>query len=157
MFSTIVVALDGSHLAERILPHVEALAERFGARVSIVRALTPPEKIVASVAAAGDPMGSSAVDPTPIMEAEEDDATAYLDRIAARLRARGITVEAFHTAESPVEALIEHAHEIGADLIAMATHGRGGLRRLVFGSVTEDVLHHAPCPLLLLKVEHDED
>jgi nucleotide-binding universal stress UspA family protein len=68
MYRRILVALDGSTAAEQVLPHVEALAERFGATVLLLRAVTPPERLIA---AAADPSSGMVVDPEPFLEAEE--------------------------------------------------------------------------------------
>ena len=65
----------------------------------------------------------------------------------------GVAVRAEPLEGSSVEdALIEHVRGTGADLIAMTTHGRGGLGRLIFGSVADAVLRRAPCPILLVRV-----
>jgi nucleotide-binding universal stress UspA family protein len=152
MYRRMLVALDGSAVAEQVLPHVEALARQFGSTVLLLRAVTPPERLIASATDVGTGV---AVDPEPFLEAEEaerDEARAYLQRVAGRLAAQGLSV----TVESPdadaATAIVARAQEIGADLIAMTTHGRGSLGRLVFGSVADAVLRAAPCPILLVRV-----
>ena len=72
--------------------------------------------------------------------------------MAERLRSRGIRVRtraAVHT--SPARAILDQAHESEADLIAMATHGRGGIRRLLIGSVADKVLRGTDRPVLLYR------
>jgi nucleotide-binding universal stress UspA family protein len=151
MYERIVVALDGSELAERILPHVEALAEKFGSSVTLVRAIMPLAQIAALVEPAS---GGVALDPTLIdetVESEEHEAAAYLEHVANALRQRGLTVQTEHPEGPPEQALLECATRLNADLIALTTHGRGGLERLFFGSVADSVLRKAPCPVLLVR------
>jgi nucleotide-binding universal stress UspA family protein len=96
------------------------------------------------------------VDPTPIIEDERREATRYLEQVADRLRRRAITVECLQTEGSSAEAILAHAQRSNSDLLALTTHGRGGLGRLVFGSVAEEVLRKSPRPVLLVRasVEH---
>ena len=156
MYSHVLVALAGSPLAEQILPHVEALASRFGATVTLFRAVTPPSAIMAGSASGVEPVAPGILDPTPLVEAEREEATAYLEAIAARLRQGGLNVRCETMLGSAGSALIEQAAAAGADLIAMTTHGRGGLGRLVFGSVADEVLRHSACPILLVRASDHE-
>jgi nucleotide-binding universal stress UspA family protein len=152
VYDRILVALDGSELAERVLPYVAALAERFGSAVLLVRATTPPGAIIAGSAAGAAPVAGPVVDPTPIVEAERQAAVEYLGALARELRDRGLVVD-YEVPEGAAGATVtRRAGQLGADLIAMTTHGRGGLGRLVFGSVADEVLRSAPCPVLLVRL-----
>jgi nucleotide-binding universal stress UspA family protein len=151
MYERILVALDGSDVAEQVLPHVEVLAEKFGSAVTLVQATTSPEMLAAASAQGAAPAGP-VVDPTPIVESERQEASEYLDAIAQRLRGRDLAVDAKQSEGPPGEVIVELAGRLGTDLIAMTTHGRGGLQRLVLGSVADQVLRHAPCPILLVRV-----
>src|SRR6267143_7173876 len=126
MYTRILVALDGSDLAEQILPHVEALAEKFNATVILLRATTPVEQAVAAELR----IEGVFVDPTPIIEEERREAASYLEQIAERLRRQGITVQCVQPEGSPGEAILEHARLNNTELIALTTHGRGGLGRV---------------------------
>jgi nucleotide-binding universal stress UspA family protein len=153
VYQRILVALDGSAVAERALPHAEALAEKFGATIVLVRATTSPAQIVAAEAGAGViPVSPMVADPVELTAAERRDAAAYLGGVAERLRADGRTVEVDEPEGRAGEAIVARAEEAEADLIAMTTHGRGGLGRAFFGSVADEVLRHAPCPVLLVRV-----
>ncbi len=158
MYERILVALDGSDLAERVLPHVEELASKLGSSVIAFQAIVPAETIMAETATGFTGMAAAgpAVDPTPIIEAERSTAAEYLGRIAGRLRGRGLNVEAEIAEGNASDAIVEAARSHNANLIAMTTHGRSGLGRLVFGSVAEGVLHHAPCPVLLVRTRDKE-
>jgi nucleotide-binding universal stress UspA family protein len=155
MYRRILVALDGSELAERVLPYVEPLAERFDATVVLLQATLPPTVYAVDALAAGMPVVGPVVDVTSAAAAERRTAAEYLGAIAERLGARGLAVETDQPEGPAAELLVERARVLTADLIAMTTHGRGGLGRLVFGSVADEVLRHAPCPVLLVRVSDE--
>jgi nucleotide-binding universal stress UspA family protein len=90
------------------------------------------------------------------MEAERREADSYLRAIADRLRGAGVSVAYEQYMGSAAEVITDRARERGADLIAMTTHGRGGLGRLVFGSVADAVLRSAPCPIFLVRAREAE-
>jgi nucleotide-binding universal stress UspA family protein len=150
MYRRVLVALDGSEFAERILPYVEALAQRFESTLVLLRAVTPPGAIIAGTAAGAAPVAGPVVDPMPLIEAERREAAEYLDALARRLRDEGVAAEYEIPEGGPAETITRRAGELRADLVAMTTHGRGGLGRLVLGSVADEVLRHAPCPVLLV-------
>ncbi|MBI3966397.1 MAG: universal stress protein [Chloroflexi bacterium] len=153
MYDRILVALDGSDLAERVLPYVEALAEKFGSVVTLVRATTPPGAL--TVGAPGSvPVPVPILDPKPIVEAERRETSAYLSDLAIRLRSQGLTVACEQPEGFAADVIVMQAGALPADLIAMTTHGRGGLGRALFGSVADEVLRSASCPVLLVRV-HD--
>jgi nucleotide-binding universal stress UspA family protein len=139
-FARILVPLDGSPLAEAVLPAACSLAKRLGATVLLLHVLEhePP------AAVHGEPH---------LCDAGE--AFDYLEREAAELRREGITVES-HVHERRVEdvapAVDVHAHEFGADLIAMCAHGRSNLRTRLIGSIAERILRAGSVPVLLRTV-----
>jgi nucleotide-binding universal stress UspA family protein len=71
------------------------------------------------------------------------------------MRERGVTAAYEHHEGGAAEVILDCARKLQSDLIGLTTHGRGGLAKLVWGSVAEEVLHHAPCPVLLVRV-HEE-
>jgi nucleotide-binding universal stress UspA family protein len=158
MYEQLLVALDGSPAAEHVLEHAEALASAFGSTVTLLRATVSVETILAETAGA-ETIGEIApvIDPTPIVEADHDTAAEYLNGIAARLRQRNLKVNTEVPEGEPAEVIVRRAGEIRASLILMTTHGRSGLKRLVFGSVADSVLRHAPCPVLLVRVPEEAD
>ena len=107
MYDRILVALNGSELAERILPHVEALAEKFGSTVTLLQATTPPETLVA--ASTAEPGAAAAVDPTPTIEGERHDTTRYLEAVTDRLRRRGLAVESESPEGSAAVIIVQRA------------------------------------------------
>jgi nucleotide-binding universal stress UspA family protein len=160
MFARIVVPLDGSVLAEQVLPHVEALAKQFRSTVTLLRATPPPGLLITESAGTlpvGVP-GGAVVDPTPLVDAQRREAAAYLEAVVARLQGQGVAADTDLPDGTAAEAITDRARLLRADLIAMTTHGRGGLGRLVFGSVADAVLRRAPCPVLLVRVtDHSAD
>ena len=153
MYERILVALDGSDLAERVFPHVEPLAQTFGSTLILLHATTPPEKIVAELSMGDAGMAEPMIDPTPILDAEQQGAREYLDDAARRLGAAGLTVEIDEPEGPAADAILRRADELGVGLIAMTTHGRTGVLHAIFGGVTEEVLHKATCPVLLVRVK----
>ena len=142
MYRKILVPLDGSALAETVLPHVVELAHRFGSEVTLMQVRTPFLRLVATV-------GSEAA--AAAAEAERRTAEEYLEDARRRLAEQGVTVGTVLVEGVASETVVDQAKSGGFDLIAMSTHGRSGLRRLVLGSVADHVVRHAGTPVLLVR------
>lgn len=146
MYRHILVPLDGSPLAEQVLPHVHALAANEGTtQITLLRAVPPV--FTTSV----DYSGLLASTASDAMESLEKEAKEYLDQIAAQFRAEGYKVRTEVSALPAAEAVLDYADSQHADLIAIATHGRSGISRWVFGSVTQKVVQAAPVPVLVIR------
>jgi nucleotide-binding universal stress UspA family protein len=158
MYGHLLVALDGAPESERVLDHAEAIAKAFRSRVTVLRATIDAQTLLAETAGTGPAGGDmgSIIDPTPILEMDRESADEYLDNVAKRFRAHDITVETEHPEGPPATEIVERAHALGVDLIVMSTHARGGLGRVLFGSVADDVVRHAACPVLLVRVTDGE-
>jgi nucleotide-binding universal stress UspA family protein/predicted transcriptional regulator len=144
---TLLVALDGSELAETSLPWATWLAGARGFSLLLVR-VVPWRPVPTSSIAIGY------LHPEVLEQAvaaEQESATDYLSRVRQRMVGEGLDVEIAVRGGEPAESLLDLADERGAYAVVMATHGRGGLRRLVFGSVAERLLHSATVPLLLVR------
>lgn len=153
MFETIVVPLDGSPLAEEALPTAQALQEKFGSRVVIVRAVDSVSHLMAQQAALYEtPSGAAAGVELigEVVEEEKDESTHYFDELTKRMpwlaAAERVTLEG-----AAAEVIVATASEKQASVIIMSSHGRGGLGRLVFGSVADAVLRESHVPVLLLR------
>jgi nucleotide-binding universal stress UspA family protein len=141
----VLVPLDGSELAEGILDPALELGTLTGARFTLLRIVLPLPFVVPSRLA--DPTFSE----TGAAQSK-DLAARYLASVAQGLRARGARVDfvtMFHT--SPAHGIIDYAATHAVDLIAMATHGRGGWKRVALGSVADKVMRGTTVPLLLLR------
>jgi nucleotide-binding universal stress UspA family protein len=141
MYSRILVPLDGSQLAEAVLPHVERIAMAWGSTVLLLHIIERS----APDAVHGDRHLRA------VTEAEE-----YLARLCRRFEEQGIAVES-HAHDVPegdvARAIVEHQEEDRADLIAMCTHGQGNLHSLLFGRIAQQVLRRGTIPVLLVRPE----
>ena len=139
LFHHLLVPLDGSRLAETALPAAAFLASRFQASVTLIHLIernAPPE--VHSERHLTEPA----------------EAQAYLQQVAQRALPPGLRVEQHvHTAEvrDVARGLVEHAAELQIDLIVMCSHGRGGLRDWLFGSIAQQVVGLGTTPVLLVR------
>lgn len=138
-----LVPLDGSPVAESIIPFIVDIAGPLDMEVVLVRVVTPP------VVQTGAPVPGLIVEE---LAARTSEAKDYLATVAAELWGRGIRVQMRVRTGTAVQEILAAAREAGADLIAMTTHGRSGLRRLVFGSVAEAVLRLSDSPVLLMRI-----
>lgn len=154
-FQRILVALDGSEFAERILPLVESVARNFDSTVTLIQSVDAIPELVPAELSLGVIGEDSPVRGTPgPTDERRAHALRYLATVRQTLEDRGLRVELDCTDGSPSQALLRRARQLGVDLIAITTHGRTGVDRTLFGSVAEEVLRHAPCPVLLVRV-HD--
>ena len=140
MFSKILIPLDGSELAEAILPEAETLAKDFGAEVILLRA---------HALHSAPYLGESPYAMAEITHFEMEADRNYLDGIADRLRARGLVVKTIQNQGRAADVILDTAEAVKADLIAMTTHGRSGVGRWLMGSVADAVIHAAKVPVLL--------
>ena len=153
MLDKIVVPLDGSDLAEEVLPVVEELASKLPAEVVLLQVvITFAEATREALPGPGTTPELSMDVAKRRVEAETDSASRYLQAVSERLQGKGLKVSTAITEGLPAGAILEYAKENGASLIALATHGRGGLARAVTGSVADAVVRHSDVPVLLVRV-----
>ena len=138
MMKRILVPLDGSPLAEQILPQVREFAQLQGAKVILLRVAF----------ALVFPGSDSSENQIKVIE----DANLYVDALSQKIESEGIETEGVVRYGFPAQEILEHASRNNIDLIAMATHGRSGPTRWVLGSVAEEVLRHSEVPVLLFRV-----
>ncbi len=134
MYSRILVPLDGSDLAREIIPLVEEMASAQGAEVVLLEVL-PASGVLPKTAAK-----------------EREEAEEHLTKVEQQLLDKGIKVH--HTIRHGSDAaaeIVDYAEVNDVDLIAMSTHGRGGVSRWVFGSVAGRVLRGTDKPILLVR------
>ena len=138
-----LVPLDGSHLAEAVLPTVEHLASRFHAKVTLLHVME--QHAPATIHGERHLTGVA-------------EARAYLEEVAARLRSTDILVETHvheYREENVARSIAEHAQESQSDLVIMCTHGRSGLRGLLFGSIAQQALRRGTYSILLVLPRED--
>ena len=146
-FKRALVPLDGSLVAEAILPQFLRLAHPLGMDVTLIRVVVPA--VVKSVPTEEAPAAPGNAAPT--MERMLDEADSYLRSVAALPVFEGLKVMTTVRTGEPPDEIIASAREVDADVIAMTTHGRTGLKRLLFGSVAEAVLRMADVPVFMLR------
>jgi nucleotide-binding universal stress UspA family protein len=141
-----MVPLDGSELAECVLPHVEAIAA--GCKVTTVTLVMviPPLHMYGGA--------ETRISPEDRQHLEEDNvkvANAYLEEKAHLLRKEEVRVEIRVLLGNVLDQLVDYTNQNGVDLIIIATHGRSGVSRLFLGSVADRLLRHAPVPILMVR------
>ena len=151
MFSTIVVPLDGSETAAQALPVATEMAKRFASRVHLIQIVDTGS---ASLALGANAAAGALTDPAAITGEVNEQvalANAYLTAVADQFAEQGVTADFTIEDGPPAEDIIAAAAGQGADLIVMCSHGRTGLRRLLHGSVAQDVMRNAPMPVLIVR------
>jgi nucleotide-binding universal stress UspA family protein len=147
MYKTILVPLDGSKRAERILKHVEALAQSFHAKVIFLQVVTAPNLV-------GYDESAILLYHHHLKELTKQ-AESYLSSLKGEFREKGIEVKTCVVGGPVVEQIIDCALRENADLVAMSSHGRTGLARAFYGSVTAGVLNLIDRPLLVIRSRRD--
>lgn len=145
-FKRILVPLDGTPLAERALAPATVLALKLESQIILLRALEIPTSPLPAYypKTARNQM-------LEVCELMRQEAESYLKALEADLRGQGLDVRILLPDPPPAESIIDAAAAEDVDLIAMSTHGRGGLARWAFGSVADKVAHYSSCPVLLIR------
>lgn len=149
MLRTILVPLDGSELSEVSLPWAVRLAKERGLSVTLARVNEYP--FAMSEAWSGGEVGTDIY--TEVVEADRATASTYLDQVRKHIAEPGLRIDTVVRAGTPGVELPDLAVELGAAVLVMATHGRGGFKRLVLGSVATQLLSHIDVPILLMHPE----
>ncbi|HEY82539.1 MAG TPA: universal stress protein [Dehalococcoidia bacterium] len=150
MFERILVPLDGSKVGEAALEHVEKLVAKMAPGMQVEVILFQVITSLAHYVIAGE---ASVQVPYTEEEIEQikKKAREYLNQAGERLKSKGVKVKTKVATGKAAEEIIKAADEFKADLIAMSTHGRSGLSRLTFGSVTDKVLRTGNVPVLVVR------
>jgi len=166
VYKKVLVPLDGSDLAESVLPHVIGFAKGCVAEVVLLRVIPPPGdgtralyqslRLEMPVSPQPDLVEDMTAVQYPIYREQEmaslrAEAQRCLIRAKDQLSEAGIQARVEVLFGRPASKIVEYAQDEGIDLIAMATHGLSGFRRRVFGSVAEKVLRTTDLPILLIR------
>jgi nucleotide-binding universal stress UspA family protein len=166
MFDRLLVPLDGSELAEAVLPHVAELGQSCAREIILLRVIAPPGDGTRALFESLRLDMPMAPQPELVEDMTAVQHPIYREREIASLQAhakRSLTKAKEWLSEAgvesrtevlfgrPAERIVDYAHDEQVDLIAMVTHGRSGFRRRVFGSVAEKVLRTTTLPVLLVR------
>ena len=153
MFTKILVALDGSELAERALPIAQNLSLLSGASIHLIQVISrQPEAEVARGVGAGSPT---------IPELERDLARRlvetritrgkdYLEQVAGQIKHASVQIDTAVLERAADEKIVEYSRQNGMDLVVISSHGYGGVKRLFLGSVTDRVIRSCSVPVLVV-------
>ncbi|MEX2598453.1 MAG: universal stress protein [Dehalococcoidia bacterium] len=156
MFKHIVVPLDGSDLAESVLPMVASLSKQLDAKVTLIRVVDTNAITRAVVPATPEGGGFTSelqdiIDETVAAEVKE--AREYLDKATKRLEGANVATEIREG--TPGDELLEAIEADDVDASVIATHGRSGLSRTIFGSVADHLIRHSGKPVIVVKPESE--
>ena len=150
MFSKVLVPLDGSKVGEAAFPVIEQLVDKMAPKQQVEVILLGVITLLRHWVVVGE-----ASAPVSYTEDEMDlirnRVTTYLETTGANMKKRGVIITTMVRTGNAADEILKAAEETGADVIAMSTHGRSGLRRLAFGSITDKVLRGANVPVLMVR------
>jgi nucleotide-binding universal stress UspA family protein/predicted transcriptional regulator len=149
---TLLVPLDGSEESEASLPWATKLAQERGLTLTLARVAEYPNY----AAGAGFDESMSVETYEMVLEVEEDEATTYLTRVREQLAETGLQVETIMRGGRPAFTLLDLADEHSAAAIVIASHGRGGFKRVVLGSVARQLVSHTSIPVFLVRATTPE-
>lgn len=142
MYKRVLIPVDGSEVAEAIVPFIIDIAGPLDMEVILLRVNQPIMPVAIE--------GSRHVVIEDVEERHRE-ALAYLGALAKEMEGKGLRVDTVVRRGEPVAEILNAARLVAADIIAMTTHGRTGPARLLFGSVAEGVLRHSDIPVFLMR------
>ena len=151
MYKKVMVPLDGSSLAECVLPHVKAIVQGFPVRELVLLRITEPERIYS--------VSDSPIDPNLAANRESEGkkvAEDYLKSIVAQIDEPGLECKVKAIVGRVAESLVDYCIAHAIDLIIIATHGHSGVTRWVRGSVADKILRSSKIPVLMIRAPGTE-
>jgi nucleotide-binding universal stress UspA family protein len=142
-FQRLLVPLDGSEWAERVLPYARTLTEAFEGQLILLGIPEVPDPAL---------YGTMADVVAKLRAQAEVETRAYLRAVAGVLTAEGLPTEVLVTGTEPDETILRVEEERDVDLVLMSSHGHGGLDEVLLGSTVERVVHHSPRPVMLVPI-----
>ncbi|MFB6156076.1 MAG: universal stress protein [Haloferacaceae archaeon] len=142
LYDRILVPTDGSEGVERAVDHAIELALEHGAEIHAIYVVNPAHF-------SGIPMEGTV---EGVSELYREDAEAAVEAVAERCRDRGVEVEPVVAEGTPSAEIVRYAERNDCDVVVMGTHGRGGIDRLLLGSVAEKVVRASEVPVLTIQV-----
>ena len=142
MYKKILAPLDGSGFSECSLEHVKAVATGCQVPEVVLLMVVEPIKTIAYAETSGDWVAEKE-------KQNQTEAENYLSKLVENLRGEGVAVQTAVVHGNPAEEILDYAKNNQVGLIVMSTHGRSGISRWAFGSVTDRVLRHSAVPVLI--------
>jgi len=139
MIRKLLVAYDGSALADKAFDYALGFALHFGAALEVVEVIQPPE------------FGGGAVEATAVIEKGQRQFLQQSRRLHERAREAGISLHGHSLVGHPADQIVRRAAEAGVDLIVMGHRGRSTVGRWLTGSIATNVIGHAHCPVLIVR------
>ena len=155
MYKEILVPLDGSEVSASALPTARQLAEALGARIHLLQVSSQTEDFAVMRGAEFGTMGSDYSQQVldEVLTAQRDRIQRYLNEVGDDLVSVGLTVVKAIEDGPAADKIVDYAGAANIDLIIMSTHGRGGVRRFLVGSVTDKVIRSTNLPVLVIHPE----
>jgi len=147
MYKGILVPLDGSHFSEAVLPHIQTLAQTLDAEIILLHVNVEPS-------AEFDPLSSPLSPPIEIKKIKVK-TKEYIKKVCANLEKQGVRATYLIRDGAVAETILEVAETMQADMIAMSTHGRTGMLRLLMGSIAEQVVHRSQILVALIRPQSE--
>lgn len=148
MFDRILVPLDGSPFAEQALAPAMQLARALHARVLLLRSIQPVYSVVPVAAGEYEWLW-----PDSVREDHRHEVEDYLESVRRQVACPECTIHTAVHDGDPAGVIVDAVADAGVNLVVISTHGESGVRRAVFGSVTERVLHSVACPVLVTRTK----
>ena len=153
MFNSILVPLDGSELSEQALPMAQNLAQSFDATIHLIHVISRENEYSAARGLEGVVVAEMAMD--TVRRLNEDRlirGRKYVDQIGSQLSGAGAKVELQNATKEgdASQNIVDHVKDHDIKLVVMSTHGHGGVRRLLMGSVTDRVIRSCVAPVLVV-------
>lgn len=153
-YQKILIPYDGSHLAKCIVPHALAIISAFNPEILIINVIDSLFNINLKIApvTSFSASGNFADTAQRVQLLEKKAAHHHVERLKKEFQVHGVVnVKSAILEGNPGDEIVKAAKHFKSDLILMSTHGRSGLRRVLLGSVTDYVIHHAGCPVLVVR------
>jgi len=150
MDEKILIPLDGSEIGEAALPYVKELVSKLSPRVKVELTLIQVVSLQTHYVAAGELVAPISYTEKEIEQIQQQ-ARDYLNTVGEGMRSKKVSVKIRVGIGNTADEIIKAADEINVDLIAMSTHGRSGISRWAFGSITDRVLRGGHKPVLVVR------
>ena len=154
MYRKILIPLDGSELAECVLPHVDTIIKGCGVEEIIFVRVVEPVSLPAGTLTDGAAVftEADAIKTRESLDARnEAEARQYLEGVVGRYKSGGVKVDMTLLKGKPADELIDYIRKSDADLLIIASHGRSGISRWIHGSVAERLLRTVCMPLMMIR------